>query len=62
VWSEATSDFAECVTLVASIRRVEFKHCPKEANEVVHEIARFCYSCNWMDKPLALCEAKFSMM
>jgi hypothetical protein len=49
-WSEATSVFAECVTLVASIQTVELKCCPREANKA-HEIARFRYSfensCNW---------------
>jgi hypothetical protein len=57
-WSESAAVFPDCVTLVASIGRVEFKQYLREANEVAHEIARFCYSyksnCNWVSNPLAL--------
>jgi hypothetical protein len=44
-WSEATAIFVNCMTPIASIGQVEFKHCSREANEAAHEIASFCYSC-----------------
>ena len=34
---------------------VSFKHCPREENDVAHELARSCFidkiSCNWVDEP-----------
>ena len=54
-WSEATAVFAECMNLQISIGVVEFNHCPREANEAAHEIARECFStknsCIWDDDP-----------
>ena len=39
--------------VLASIGKVEFKHCPREANQVAHVIARNSFdlrlSCNWVD-------------
>jgi hypothetical protein len=41
--------------IVTSMGDVSFSHCPREANKVAHELARFCFSnelyCNWVDKP-----------
>ena len=46
---------ADCIDLMALIGSVSFKHCPREANEVAHELARSCFidkiSCNWVDEP-----------
>jgi hypothetical protein len=54
-WNEASAVFADCVDLATSIGDVSFSHCPREANGVAHELARFCYSnclsCNWIDEP-----------
>jgi hypothetical protein len=47
--------FLLTVLLASLIDKVSFKHCPREANEVAHDIARFCFSskasCNWVDEP-----------
>ena len=52
-WNESVAVFADCVDLVAQIGSVTFKHCPREANKVAHELASysFCNSqtCNWID-------------
>jgi hypothetical protein len=41
------------VDIRSFIDDVSFKHCPMEANEVAHEVARVCFaskiSCNWVD-------------
>jgi ribonuclease HI len=53
-WGESSSIFADCVDLASQIDKVSFKHCPREVNEVAHDIARFCFSskayCNWVDE------------
>jgi ribonuclease HI len=41
-WGESTVIFADCVDLAALIDQVSFKHCPREASEVAHEIASNC--------------------
>jgi hypothetical protein len=37
------------------IGNASFKHCPREANEVAHVLARECFAsklfCNWVDEP-----------
>ena len=47
--------FADIVDLVALIDKVQFKYCPREANQVAHELAKASYnsesSCNWVDGP-----------
>jgi hypothetical protein len=47
--------FADCVDSVATIGEVSFNFCPREANKVAHELARFGFhnslSCNWVDEP-----------
>ena len=44
-----------CGYLPTMIGKVKFKHCPRSANGVAHELARKCYvsnfSCNWVDEP-----------
>jgi ribonuclease HI len=55
-WIEAAAIYlADIVDLGPLIGDVSFKHCPREANEVAHELARFCFSsrssCNWLDEP-----------
>jgi hypothetical protein len=56
-WGESSAIFADCVNLAALVGNVFFKHCPREANKVAHELARVCFSsissCNWVDEPLA---------
>jgi hypothetical protein len=54
-WGESSAIFADCVDLVVLIGNASFKHCPMEANEVAHVLARECFasklSCNWVDEP-----------
>jgi hypothetical protein len=54
-WSEESAVFADCVDLFSSIGEVSFKHCPREANRVAHEIARVAFdSCSsgfWDGEP-----------
>jgi hypothetical protein len=37
------------------IGTIKFKSCPREANQVAHEIAKFSFlnnqTCNWVDEP-----------
>jgi ribonuclease HI len=42
-WSEESAVFADCVDLSSSIGEVSFKHCPREANGVAHELARVAF-------------------
>jgi hypothetical protein len=54
-WNKASEVFADCMDSVATIGEVSFNHCPRKANKVAHELARFCFdnslSCNWVDEP-----------
>ena len=54
-WGESSATFADCVDLATLIGNVSFKFCPREANEVAHELASSCFidkiSCNWVDEP-----------
>jgi hypothetical protein len=53
-WGESSAILADCVNLAALVGNVSFKHCPREANKVAHELARVCFSsissCNWVDE------------
>jgi hypothetical protein len=42
MWNEATAVYADCLTSAGIIRKIEFTHCPREVNEVAHQIARCC--------------------
>jgi ribonuclease HI len=54
-WGESATTYVDCVDLRSLISNVQFKYCPREANGVAHELARFCFSsknsCNWVDGP-----------
>jgi ribonuclease HI len=56
-WGENSAIYADYVDLAALLGNVTFKYCPREANRVAHEIARFCFSsrssCIWVDEPLS---------
>jgi hypothetical protein len=47
--------FADIVDITSSFDKVTFKYCPREANKVAHELAKFSFlnnqSCNWVDEP-----------
>ena len=55
IWSPYTAILMDCFQIARRIGQISVLHCPREANEVAHEIARFCYSdnssCNWVDEP-----------
>jgi hypothetical protein len=40
-WNEASAIFTDCVDAAISLDSIGFIHCPREANEVVHALARF---------------------
>jgi ribonuclease HI len=42
-WSEESAVFADCVDLASSIGVVSFRHCPRDANEVAHVLARAAF-------------------
>jgi hypothetical protein len=54
-WGESSAIFVDYVDLAALVGNVSFKHCPREANEAAHELARVCFAsisfCNWVDEP-----------
>ena len=54
-WTENAAVYADCVDLASSVRTIRFNHCLRDANTVVHELARDSFlnksSCNWDDDP-----------
>ena len=54
-WNDSAAIFADIVDICSNIDRVTFKHIPREANKVAHELARKCFidknQCNWYDDP-----------
>ena len=54
-WNESSVIFTDCVDLDSSVQTIQFKYCPREANQVAHEIAKSSFStrssCNWDDEP-----------
>jgi hypothetical protein len=57
-WATATAIFHDCNIMASGFNKVTFEHCPREANSVAHELAKFCFqsasSCIWDGDPLAL--------
>ena len=55
-WDAAAAIFAECVDLTTSIGKVKFKHCPRIANSVAHELDSYSFcnnnSIRWINEPL----------
>jgi hypothetical protein len=53
-WNEYAAIYADCIDISSTIGSVSFSHCPREASEVAHEIAKFSIlnnlSCNWVDE------------
>jgi ribonuclease HI len=56
-WNEPATIYAECIDKITNIGEVSFKLCPREVNQVAHELASYSYSnkisCTWDDDPLA---------
>jgi hypothetical protein len=54
-WTTPAAIFTDCIDISATIGSVRFCHCPREANQVAHEIAKFSsvnnLSCNWVYEP-----------
>jgi ribonuclease HI len=45
-WNEAPAVFADCTDMRSHIGSVYFQYCPREANQVAHEIARDSFTSN----------------
>jgi hypothetical protein len=47
--------YADCVDIASSIGSVRFNFCPRESNQVAHEIAKYSFennqSYNWVNEP-----------
>jgi ribonuclease HI len=54
-WNESAAIYADCIDISTMIGNVKFKSCPREANQVAHQIAKFSFlnnqTCNWVDEP-----------
>jgi ribonuclease HI len=54
-WGEYAAILAGCVDLASLLNSVCFQYCPREANEVAHDLARDSFMCkissSWVDKP-----------
>jgi ribonuclease HI len=54
-WNDSVATYADCFDMAMTIGSVTFTHCLREANKVVHSLARFSFSnksdCNWVDEP-----------
>jgi ribonuclease HI len=54
-WNDSAAIFADCIDIVTNIGDISFRCCPRDANQVAHELAKYSYahkiSCNWDDDP-----------
>jgi hypothetical protein len=54
-WNDSAAVYADCMDKPSNIGDICFKFCPREANQVAHELASYSYSnkisCNWDDDP-----------
>jgi ribonuclease HI len=54
-WTSPAAIYADCVDIASTIGSVSFIRCPREANQVAHEIAKSSFlnklSYNWDDEP-----------
>jgi ribonuclease HI len=54
-WGESEAILADCVDLASLLNSVSFQYCPREANEVAHDLARDSFACknssSWIDEP-----------
>jgi hypothetical protein len=54
-WSESSAIFVDCIAIVTNIEEVKFRFCPRDANQVAHEIGKYSFqhkiACNWEDEP-----------
>lgn len=44
VWSPYTTISADCSQMAQRIGNISFQHCPREANMVVHKLARYAFN------------------
>jgi hypothetical protein len=42
-WNASSVVYADCIDIVSSIGSVSFNFCPRKANQVAHEIAKFSF-------------------
>jgi ribonuclease HI len=56
LWNKETAIFADCLSIIDQIGKVEFTHCRRSYNRAAHAIARSSFidksSCIWVDEPL----------
>jgi ribonuclease HI len=56
-WMESVAIYADYVDASTIIGNVTYQFCPREANKIADDIARFCFqnkiTCTWDDDPLA---------
>jgi hypothetical protein len=54
-WNESVAIYADCIDISMLIGTVKFKSCPRKANQVALEIAKFSFlhnqTRNWVDEP-----------
>jgi hypothetical protein len=43
-WTTPAAIYTDCIDISSTIRFVSFSHCPREANQIAHEIAKFSWS------------------
>jgi hypothetical protein len=52
---ESAAIFVDCVDLASLLNSISFQYCPREANEVAHDLARDSLACknssSWVDEP-----------
>jgi hypothetical protein len=39
--------FVDCIILPMLIGRLKFQYCPREVNEMAHELAQACIESSW---------------
>jgi hypothetical protein len=44
LWLSCTAILSDCFQVAQRIGMVSFLHCPREANKVAHNLARFSYN------------------
>jgi ribonuclease HI len=49
-WTSPAAIYADCFDIASSLGSARFAHCPREANQVAHEIVKYCF----LNKPLVI--------
>jgi ribonuclease HI len=66
IWSPYSAILAECFLKASNIESVSFQHCPRKANQVAHNLAKFAYDTkqtfSWDGDPRVLLYLLFCKM